>query len=455
MNLHKYLACLLLPGLLAGCAWGQTQIDLKGQARNVDFSTAPATKPFQVGTVLPGTCGVGEAFFKTDEAPGNNLYGCTAPNVWTLEAGGSGGSGASAMADLLDFKVWRDAGQPTKLTIGSCSTAKPCVYRFTDLATQVTTVPEVVVSAGTGTAHIYLSRSGGIMVGAPSGVTATCANGCTVASNVSAFPADSIPLYTWGATGGVWDAAGTDYRAPHGREVLTSGPGITLTKAGGTVNIEAATFEPTETASFWLREEFCAGDTADGAIGNLNWRRAASGTGSYSYPVGESNHPCLFQFGTGSTANNYVSLNLAASGQPLADLSASASWEAVWVFRLVETTNLRLRIGFNASSGSSTSDYFGVRAHTDVATKFQLVSFNSGSGTPVDTGVSINADWHKVRMRSTTTGEVLISFDGGSETSFTGMSAAAMSPVAFLETLTAATRSVIVDFFAMKWTVTR
>jgi hypothetical protein len=31
---------------------------------------------------------VGEAFFKTDAAPGQNLYACTAVNVWTAQGGG-------------------------------------------------------------------------------------------------------------------------------------------------------------------------------------------------------------------------------------------------------------------------------------------------------------------------------------------------------------------------------
>lgn len=47
--------------------------------------------PWSVGTTLPSTCLVGDYFFKSDEAAGSNLFGCTSTNTWTL-LGGAGGS---------------------------------------------------------------------------------------------------------------------------------------------------------------------------------------------------------------------------------------------------------------------------------------------------------------------------------------------------------------------------
>jgi hypothetical protein len=73
------------------CAWcasqillvGQTALDLRTQAKNVDFTSAATTKPNKSGTALPATCGVGETFFLTSAAAGQNLYGCTAANTWS------------------------------------------------------------------------------------------------------------------------------------------------------------------------------------------------------------------------------------------------------------------------------------------------------------------------------------------------------------------------------------
>lgn len=61
-------------------------------AKIVDFAASTATTPMQTGTTLPGTCSVGQAFFKTDATPGQNIYLCTAANTWTQVQGGGGGT---------------------------------------------------------------------------------------------------------------------------------------------------------------------------------------------------------------------------------------------------------------------------------------------------------------------------------------------------------------------------
>lgn len=70
---------------MTGAARGQTQIDLRTQGKNIDFSSAARTRPSKTGTLLPGACTIGETFLKTDAAAGKNLYICTATNVWTVQ----------------------------------------------------------------------------------------------------------------------------------------------------------------------------------------------------------------------------------------------------------------------------------------------------------------------------------------------------------------------------------
>ena len=64
--------------------------DLKAQTGIVDFAGSNSTKPFTVGTTLPATCGTGQAFFKSDDIAGQNLYLCTSANVWTQSSGAGG-----------------------------------------------------------------------------------------------------------------------------------------------------------------------------------------------------------------------------------------------------------------------------------------------------------------------------------------------------------------------------
>lgn len=69
---------------------GQNLVDIKTQTKNVDFSGATATIPAKSGTALPATCNTGELYFKTDNTPGQNLYGCAPANTWTLLGANNG-----------------------------------------------------------------------------------------------------------------------------------------------------------------------------------------------------------------------------------------------------------------------------------------------------------------------------------------------------------------------------
>jgi collagen triple helix repeat protein len=85
MSYRYVVLCLSL-----GCgAIAQTMVDLRTQSKSVDFTAASSTKPFKAGASLPAACGVGELFFKTNAAAGQNLYACTVLNSWTLQAGGT------------------------------------------------------------------------------------------------------------------------------------------------------------------------------------------------------------------------------------------------------------------------------------------------------------------------------------------------------------------------------
>ncbi len=80
--------------IFVAAGWAQTQVDLRTQSRNVDFSKAATTKPAKTGTVLPAACSAGEIFFNLSAPSGAALYNCQATNVWSV-AGGGAGSGSS------------------------------------------------------------------------------------------------------------------------------------------------------------------------------------------------------------------------------------------------------------------------------------------------------------------------------------------------------------------------
>lgn len=85
--LISFLGCCLI------AAQTGTKVDLQNQARGIDFSAAPYTKPARTGTALPSTCSTGEVFVMTTAAPGLNLYVCTTVNSWSLQVGTAGPQG--------------------------------------------------------------------------------------------------------------------------------------------------------------------------------------------------------------------------------------------------------------------------------------------------------------------------------------------------------------------------
>ncbi len=83
-----YRIMLMSATLAAAVAVGQTEVDLRTQSKSVDFSAASSTKPVSTGTALPSVCGIGQMFFLSNAAAGQNLYGCVTTNTWNLESAG-------------------------------------------------------------------------------------------------------------------------------------------------------------------------------------------------------------------------------------------------------------------------------------------------------------------------------------------------------------------------------
>lgn len=214
--------------------FAQTRLSLRDQSTAPDFSQASAVRPLKTGTALPVACAVGEMFFKTDAPSGGNVYGCAATDNWVAQ-----GSGAGSME--TGFRVVRTNN--TNLSVGAdCQLAQPCRAR---VASQVYVFPgpaTATVTSGSGTVYLYISSSGALVAGisGASNPAVTC-SGCQVATGVTQFPSNVIPLATWNATNGTWDAAGADQRAALSLGAsLAAGANITLTEGSGTITIASA-----------------------------------------------------------------------------------------------------------------------------------------------------------------------------------------------------------------------
>ena len=277
--------CLLIICGIAGCeaavsAQTPTAVDLRTQTKDVDFSGALSTKPMQSGSALPASCSIGAMFYLTVAAAGSNLHGCTAANTWTVETG----TGAQTVSQLSDLTPsWASS---TVLTLGaSCSPATPCNVRFGATTYAFTASSSVTISAGSGIAYIYLDPSGNLTVG--HNLTMSCSTGCVGVGGTTAFPANSIPLFTWTATNGAWNpGGGTDWRSFQSITDLTAGTGLLSAMANGVTTLSV---DPTQIGLWTPVPATSSSSCAKGAwsidtsyyyvcVAANTWKRAALST---------------------------------------------------------------------------------------------------------------------------------------------------------------------------------
>ena len=169
--------------------------------------------------------------------------------VITGSGGASAGGGGAGMASQLgDLGLVQTSA--TVLTAGlNCSNATPCNVRLGNTVYSVTNSSTITLSSGSGTVYLYVDPSGSLTAG--HNLTLACAGVCVAAGGVTSFPTGSIPLYTWTASNGTWDAnGGTDRRAFLSTRNVSGGAGIVTLDTGSQsiVAVDSATV-PTYLAS--------------------------------------------------------------------------------------------------------------------------------------------------------------------------------------------------------------
>jgi hypothetical protein len=257
-----------------------TRIDLAKQTRNADFSQADFTKPFKSGTALPALCSVSEVFFKTDEAPGKNIYLCGSSNIWTGLPDTVGG--------LSNCTVW--------IVSGTAQLASGCSAAFANQPARTLLSPGVVhPTAGDGVILFYFLNNAFV---AGFDVTADCSGGIVCQAQTSSYPQGSLPFARVTVTAGV-PVSVTDDRAWR-TSSLVAGSGIKLDYQSGTqiISVNAGlTYPPysgnginvTSTGSAFSFDADCL---MVGCLGTQNvWSGAQAFTGIFDASSAVSYRP--------------------------------------------------------------------------------------------------------------------------------------------------------------------
>ncbi len=176
----------------------------------------------------------------------------------TISSTGGGGGGGTSVTTILPVSQ----SGTTTLSVGTgCSPSTPCNVRFGNTVYSFQSSASVAITSGAGIAFIYISSSGLLTVG--HNMSLTCSAGCVAQTGVSAFPTDSIPLYSWSSTAGAWDASGgIDYRASLSSKNFACGTGLICSESGG---LTTAVLDPTA-----IPAGGGSGSTGGSSVTNLN-----------------------------------------------------------------------------------------------------------------------------------------------------------------------------------------
>lgn len=241
---------------------------------------------------------------------------------------GSSSGGATSLSGLTDLKVSR-----TSSTVLNIAAGNGKVGSSTSIFSAATGT--LSGSSASGTVYVYVTSGGVLTMGHNAAWTLTC-SGCTTATGVSAFPADSIPLATWTVTSTTWDTSGgTDYRALNSvdRPITSSTLTVTTTTTGRTIEYTSPIIA-SGTATLGtsaISANTCASVVTVAATGTLTSHVIAAGftadvSGVTGYGAGATDGLFVISYPTANNVNFKVCNPTGASITPGA---ATLNWRVL------------------------------------------------------------------------------------------------------------------------------
>lgn len=203
----------------------------------------------------------------------------------------------------------------------------------------------------------------------------------------------------------------------------------------------AAILNPLTT--FFLNEEFASGTNASNGLGMLGW---SSSGGTITMQAGEAGRPGILRRDTSITQNTDAYTFIKAGTQHI--VVPTDTFDLLWLVRVNQAdANTRVRIGMATSTADPSTDglYFE-RLETDTDW-FAVSRIGSSTGRMV-TGVTMDTNWVRLRIRRTSASTVAFSINGGADVSTASTTNAGQQPYTFITNPTAgAAKTLDHDYF--------
>jgi hypothetical protein len=222
-----------LPGVAMRTDQGNTVT-----AGTQDFSNAAHTLPMKSGTVamLPALCAAGETYFATDAPAGGNVYGCTAPNVWSAQGNLSVKSGGFTVGTRGSANFITGAGLMSTI---SDDGSEINIQSALDTAVVQTQPGEqsgsaLLCASSSGSASQYKCSLNPTLAAYTNGMVLHWKPDVAGAGGATTLNIDTLGTRPLKATDGVSDPAPTDIAAGKLYNIWYDGSVFRLVAAGGT-----------------------------------------------------------------------------------------------------------------------------------------------------------------------------------------------------------------------------
>jgi hypothetical protein len=337
--------------------------------------------------------------------------------VGSSSSSSSSGGGATSLSAITDFLLVKTSDSVMSINT-SATTSAPVNGRIGSQPYSFTAGSAVTRSGTTcsATQYWYVASSGSLTMGHNASsctYTSTGTTAITIATPITGFPVDSIPLWVSTTTTGVWDpVTGTaDKRAfISAQKTITAGTNITVTETATNVTIDATSggtsYDPALDTAFYRRVQFVSGfnrlDSYQYSTNCADANASATGTGSDTTSI----MPWWWLRTNGDTTTCIVSWPYAQVwGGGIPDYFSGGS-------PILHRMDARMgKVAVNGGtyyvgwshSNSNFNNFIGCRA-VGTGNWFAVVrSGGSDVGTPADTGVANSTNSVKITVRNGTT----------------------------------------------------
>lgn len=215
-----------------------------------------------------------------------------------------------------------------------------------------------------------------------------------------------------------------------------------------TVGGAGGSFNALDETVLWYRENFPNKATTSNSIGTYGWELSCS-TGTVSH-VGTGNGSKAVRLSSAATSGSYCAILLGSvgtTGTVVGAIGSYAGWDSIFRFRLYTTSNVRMFVGYLKGSMYDpwANAHIGLSFDTTAGdTQFVFSTYNGTNGTRIASGVAVDTNWHKLRIRSTTSGTIVFNLDDGTDVSINTNVATttAMAPAFYINTQEAVAKTI-------------